>query len=174
MIFDLLIKIYCTPENIIALILNICAIIAMCFIFKSFGEKWWKSLVPLYSNFILYKHTWLFGWYFLIEFFFDLAYAKSISMIKKHIIFNVFETIKYYLEYEKLNVDINVMLIISCLICFLITYVIIFILKRVTYWKLCNKLNVNLLLKIGTMIIPDIFLLIDIIYHNKKQKIKIT
>ena len=172
MITDLLIKIYVTPENIIGLILNICAIVAMCFIFQSFGEKWWKSFIPIYSNFILYKFLWGYGFLFVIELILDIINMRSLSIAKKHIFGNLFDIIKELIQTKQLNLDIieiNYILLIVCVLVFCITYCCIFIFKRITYWKLCNFYKLNLFFKIGTFIIPDLFLLIDYLYYKHKN-----
>ena len=56
--FDLIVKLFLTPENIIGIIFNTLNILTFCFIFKELKEKWWKSLIPIYSTYILYKHLW--------------------------------------------------------------------------------------------------------------------
>ena len=49
-------------------------------LFKKFGEKSWKSLVPFYNTYLLYKHTWsrkAFWFYMLSSVLFNLAQVTS-------------------------------------------------------------------------------------------------
>ena len=49
-------------------------------LFKKFGEKSWKSLVPFYNTYLLYKHTWsrkAFGFYMLSSVLFNIAQTAS-------------------------------------------------------------------------------------------------
>ena len=45
-------------ENVWGLIWSIITAVCMCLIFLAWGEKWWKSLVPFYGTYIIYKNTW--------------------------------------------------------------------------------------------------------------------
>ena len=48
--------------DFVSLLLNLVAVILMVIaewkLFKKFGEKSWKSLVPYYNSYIMYKHSW--------------------------------------------------------------------------------------------------------------------
>ena len=154
-------KIILTPENIIGIILNIIALIDMCFIFTLFKEKWWKSLIPFYNIYILYKHTWNNKYICFIEIISLLLNSKFLSFIRKDIFISIYECIKALIEQESFYLDLNYGKIFIFLIFYIITYLIVFIFKRITYWKLCSKMQLNIFLKILTFIVPDICLLID-------------
>ena len=99
MLFDLFLKYVVTPENVLGLIWSTVTTICMCLIFCAWQEKWWKSLIPFYGNYLIYKHTWKkFKWLFLVEIGFDTLAAKSTSFMKKHIVNNVFYTVKTYIK----------------------------------------------------------------------------
>ena len=49
-------------------------------LFKKFGEKPWKSLVPYYNSYLLYKHSWsrkIFWVYFISSTAFDISQGVS-------------------------------------------------------------------------------------------------
>ncbi|WP_310603953.1 DUF5684 domain-containing protein [Anaerosporobacter sp.] len=50
---------------LIGFVIAILEIVAMWTIFTKAGEKGWKSIVPIYNVYMLYKITWGNGWYFL-------------------------------------------------------------------------------------------------------------
>ena len=172
MLFDLFVKFWLTPENILGLLWNIIMIVGMCLIFCAWQEKWWKSLIPFYGTYIVYKHTWQKQkWLFLVQIFFDVLGAKCLSGAKKHLTTNLLYTIRTYIETEQLDVDISVPRLVICIILFLISAVITFILTRVTYMKVCSSLQIeNLLLKIGTFFLPQIFLVVDYICYKNADK----
>ena len=172
MLFNLFIKFWLTPENVIGLLWNILMIVGMCLIFTAWEEKWWKSLIPVYGTYIIYKHTWQSGkWLFAVQILFDVLGAKCLSTARKHITTNVIHTIKTYIETEQLDIDISVPRLIICMILFLISIVITFVLTRVTYMKVCGSLQIgNLLLKIGTFFIPHIFLVVDYVCYKNASK----
>jgi len=170
MLFDLVLKFWATPENIIGLALNIVMIVSMCFVFHAWGEKWWKSIMPLYGTYLLYKHTWKGKkWVFLITLFFNIVNARCLAFARKHIVTNIWHTIKIYIETEKLDIDISMEQLLVCLLAFLVSALISFLLTRITYMKVCGSLNINnVFLKIGTFILPEVFLLVDYIYYTNK------
>lgn len=43
-------------------------VIAFWKMFEKAGEEGWKSIIPLYNTYILYKLTWGNGWFFLLNF----------------------------------------------------------------------------------------------------------
>ena len=171
MLFDLIVKIFLTPENIIGIILNILGIISLCFIFKELNEKWWKSLIPIYNTYILYKNFWKHHCFFILEILFTFINTRCLCLIKKHLIDGIFYTIKYAINNKEFDSNINLIFLIIISLIFLISFFIIFIMKRITYLKICNKFNSNLLIKIGTIIIPDIFLLISVFIYKRKNNI---
>ena len=169
MLFDLILKCVVTPENILGLAWTFLTTTCMCLIFNAWNEKWWKSLIPFYGNYLIYKHTWKnLKWLFLIELIFSMIAAKCNSFTKKHIINNVFYTIKTYIQTEQLDISISPEQLFIYIVLFSISTAIVFILKRITYVKICSSLNIdNILLKIGTFIFPELFLLVDYIYYKK-------
>ena len=171
MLFDLFLKFVLTPENVLGLIWSTVTTICMCLIFCAWQEKWWKSLIPFYGNYLIYKHTWKkFKWLFLVEIGFDTLAAKSTSFMKKHIVNNVFYTVKTYIETRQLDIEISPEQLFICMVLLLVSAVIVFVLKRVTYMKICTSLNItNTLLKIGTFLLPEVFLLVDYIYYKRKE-----
>lgn len=172
--YEFLLKIILTPENIIGLILNLLNILSFCFIFKELGEKWWKSLIPIYSTYIIYKHLWKYKYLFTLEIIFNFINTQCVSIFKKYLIIEIIEVIKKYIKTQILDFDFNFSLLLVCSLCFFISYIIIFIMKRISYFKINKKLNSSLIIIIGTFIIPDIFLLISyLVYKNKKNKYKV-
>ena len=173
MLFDLFVKYFVTPENILALIWYMLTILCMCMIFHAWNEKWWKSLIPFYGNYLIYKHTWQgLKWLFVVELSFTLISAKCIKFMKKHIVHNLFITITTFLKTKQLDIDVSIPLLLLNLLIFCISAAIVFILKRITYVKICNTLNIdNIVLKIGTFIFPELFLMLDYLYYNKKSKV---
>lgn len=51
---------------VIGVIVLIIGIIALWKIFDKAGEEGWKSIIPIYNTYILFKITWGNGWYFLL------------------------------------------------------------------------------------------------------------
>ena len=51
---------------IIALAIAVITVVAQCKTFSKAGEKWWKGLIPVYSNWVLTKITGLAWWWFII------------------------------------------------------------------------------------------------------------
>lgn len=172
MILDLLTKIFITPENIIGLLLNITGIVGMCLIFTLFNEKWWKSIVPFYGTFVLYKHTWKrYSGAFATQTLFALLEICSMSFFKKHITRNLFYAVKSYIETEQWDLDISIPKLLIASALFILSTFIVWIFGLITYVKICNKLNVkNVLLIIGVLFFPDIFLIITYLYYKRKNR----
>lgn len=175
MLSDFLIKMFVTPENIFGLIWDIISIVGMCFIFHAWKEKWWKSLIPFYSTFLIYKHTWArYKLLFCVQMSFELMNMVSSKLFKKHITNNLLDTVKNFFETQTFDIDISVTYLLVFGSLMLISMIAIFVMTRITYWKICDSLEIrNLFLKIGTFILPQIFLIVDYIYVSKKNaKIK--
>ena len=67
-------------SNLLSIVSIILIIVAEWKLFKKFGEKPWKSLVPYYNAYILYKHSWskkAFWIYFLSSTLFDICHGIS-------------------------------------------------------------------------------------------------
>lgn len=173
MLFDLLLKIFLTPENVIGLLWSIATTVCMCFIFKAWKEKWWKSLIPVYGTYLIYKNTWKrWKWLFLLELLFHLLTMKCTSFMKKHIVYNIFYTVKTYLETEKIDLDISVEKMMVCMLLLLMNGFVVFILKRVTYVKICTSLSIhNAFIKIGAFLFPQIFLFVVYIIFARRQTV---
>lgn len=52
---------------VLSLVLAILLIVARWKIYEKVGEEGWKSLIPFYSDYILYKIAWGNGWLFLLQ-----------------------------------------------------------------------------------------------------------
>lgn len=51
---------------LISLIITIASIAGLWKIFEKSGLEGWKSIIPVYSSYCLFKITWGNGWYFLL------------------------------------------------------------------------------------------------------------
>lgn len=172
MLWNLILDAIITPENVIRFILNILMLVAMCLIFKAWNEKWWKSLIPFYGTYIIYKHTWkkrkLF---FVIQLVLELINKRSLSVMRKHIIINIIDTVGEFIETQNVEIDISVSTLLICIILFLISALVLFILTRITYLRVCDSLNINnTLIKVGTFLIPELFLGISYTYWKRREK----
>ncbi len=172
MISDLLMKFLVTPENVLGLIWSTVTIVCMCLVFHAWQEKWWKSLIPFYGTYLIYKNTWKqWKWLFLVEIMFNTIGAKCMSFSKKYVVQNVIHTMQSYIETKQLDIQVQTEQLIICIVLFIISTVIVFVLKRVTYVKVCSSLGMHhLLLKIGTFILPEIGLLLTYICFRRKNK----
>lgn len=75
------------------------------------------------------------------------------------------------METEQIAIDISVEKLLICLVLATISSLIVFVLTRITYMKVCDSLLIgNIWLKIGTFLIPEIFLLVDYFYYKNKMK----
>jgi len=172
MILDFLMKILITPENVIGVVLNVLGIVGMCLIFTLWDEGWWKSLVPIYGTYVLYKHTWShYIGAFVAQTLFALGKMWSLSFSKKHVTSNLFQAVKDYFETGQFNLDISISQLLIAIAVFLICLLITWIFRLVTYWKICDKLFIrNPLFKIGVVLFPNIFLLIIYVYYKRKNR----
>lgn len=172
MLFDIFVKLWVTPENILGIVWSIVTIVGMCLIFHAWQEKWWKSLIPFYGTYLIYKNAWKERkWLFFVQMLFDLISMISSKFMKKHLKNNLFAAIKTYIETEKVDIDISVPYLLICAIILLISVVVVFLLTRITYWKICDSLGVkNVFLKLGTFIVPQVFLIVDYVYVKKRDK----
>lgn len=67
----------------ISLAMAILLIVAMWKIFVKAGEAGWKSLIPLYNEYILFKIAWGNGWLFLLLLVPCLGFVVNILMLWK-------------------------------------------------------------------------------------------
>ncbi len=56
-----------TEYGVFTVVLAILLIIAYWKIFEKAGEPGWKSIIPLYSTYTMYKMVFSSGWFFLLE-----------------------------------------------------------------------------------------------------------
>lgn len=172
MLWNLILDILITPENVIGFILNISMLVAMCLIFAAWKESWWKSLIPFYSTYIIYKHTWKNRkLLFIVQLVLELVNKRSVSVMRKHIITNVIDAAGEFFDTGKANIEISVSTLVVCIILFLLSALVLFILTRITYLRICDSLNVNnALIKVGVFILPEIFLTITYIFYKRREK----
>ncbi len=171
MLFDIFVKLWVTPENIIGIAWSIVTIVGMCLIFHAWQEQWWKSLIPFYGTYLIYKNAWKeHKWLFFVQMIFDLLSMLSAKFMKKHLTSNLFAAIKTYMETEKIDIDISVPYLLICACILLISMLVVFLLTRITYLKVCDSLGIkSLLLKVGTFLVPQVFLIVDYVYVRKKK-----
>lgn len=172
MVWNLIVDAVITPENIIGFILNLSMLVAMCLVFVAWKESWWKSLIPFYGTYIIYKHTWKRRkLLFILQLVLELVNKRSLSVMRKHILTNIIDTVGEFIDTQKFAVDISVSTVIICLILFLVSGLVLFILTRITYLRICDSLDVNnTLIKVGTFLIPEVFLGITYIYWRRREK----
>ncbi len=172
MTWELLLRYIFSPERIVGIVWDFLPLIAMCFIFHAWNEKWWKCLIPVYGNYISYKHTWRYPFIVLsVKILFDILQSYSIRFIRKHIVGNVLQAIVEFIKTGEIQFTIDMEQILFYLILGLICGFITFIIARCTYAKVCKSLEFNNgWLMVGTFIIPEIFLLVDYVCWRKNKK----
>lgn len=67
--------------NVLYLFSVIVMIIAEWKLFKKFGEKPWKSLIPFYNTYLVYKYTWKKSafWYYIVSY---LTFSTCLAISK--------------------------------------------------------------------------------------------
>lgn len=172
MLFDIFVKFWVTPENVLGIVWSIVTIVGMCMVFHAWQEKWWKSLIPFYGTYLIYKNAWKERkWLFFVQMLFDLLSMISSKFMKKHLKNNLFAAIKTYIETETIDIDINVPYLLICVIILLISMFVVFLLARITYWQICDSLGIkSIILKVGTFIVPQVFLIVDYVYVKKQMR----
>lgn len=169
---DLLLNFLLDWSNILLLIFNILITFEMCFIFHAWNEKWWKAIIPYYSTYIIYKHTWKkLYWIFFVQLTFDFLSIISGYVIRKNIMANLKETIFTYVDSSEFVLDfIDGEAMLLYILIFCIGSVITVILSRITYMKICDTLSITSeFLKVFTFLFPDLFILIDYVYYLYKK-----
>ncbi len=171
MLFDIFVKLYVTPENVMGILWNVITIVGMCLVFRAWQECWWKSLIPFYGTYLIYKHAWKeHKWLFFLQMLFDFLNMTSTKFMRKHVTNNLFEAVKTYMETKTIDIDISIPYLLICGVLVLISTLILFFLTRITYVKICDSLGIqSLLLKVGTFIVPQVFLIVDYVYVMKKM-----
>ena len=172
MIIGLLIRLWATPENVLGLCMDVAAIVAMCFIFTAWKEKWWKSLVPFYGTYIIFKNVWRKRkWLFFVSITLNIVSSRCVAFFRKHLIIDLIDTIKTYIETEQLSVEIDLRQLLICILIYLVSVIISFVITRISYLKICESLQINnVLLKIGTFLFPQVFLFADYVTWRMKHK----
>ena len=93
--------------------------------------------------------------------------------MRKHLTNNLFATIKTYMETGTIDIDISVPYLLICVLVLLLSMFVVFFLTRITYVKICDSLGIqSLLLKVGTFIVPQVFLIVDYVYLMGKREMK--
>ena len=171
MIFNLILKFIATPVNIIGFIWSIASTICICLIFSAWKEKWWKSLIPFYGQYIIYKHTWKsLKWLFVAELVLNTAGSKCRTVIKADIGGGIFDIIRNCIKNGQIDTNIDFGKILVLFLVSAICMLIVFLLQRVTYARICISLGFsNTLLIIGTFLLPQIFLWV-VYYKYVKMK----
>ena len=172
MLLDIFLNIWATPENIISLILRIALTAGLCLIFAAWGEKWWKSLIPFYGTYLLYRHTWVRGrWLFILQILLDMAGAWCAHTLSRSLVGGLLETIQFYARTGEFAVDISVRQLLLWLMVWAVCAFCVFLLTRITYLKICGSLGLESgVLKVGTFLFPQMFLLIDYVCWRKKSR----
>jgi hypothetical protein len=171
-IFKLIIRIF-GGANIVLAILNI---VIYIIIFKYYKEKIWKVFIPIYNTYILYKHTWNNDKIFLIPTLSLAISSFSLSKLKRIVLNGGIGILSNLIKKQELlnGLDINGASMLTMTILFLgfiLLYLIFFIFQRITFWRVGSEWNGNIVLKVGIIFLPQIFLLfIYILYCLKKIK----
>ncbi|MEE1100930.1 MAG: hypothetical protein U0K86_05555 [Agathobacter sp.] len=106
----------------------------------------------------------------MVEIMLNFLSAKCGSFIKKYVIRNLFYTSKKFINTDNWDIDISVEKMLICMLFLVISTLGVFVLKRVTYLKICASLSIqNIFLKIGTFLFPQIFLLVDYAVFYKRR-----
>lgn len=167
---DFLLKIFLSPENILGIVLNLLNLVAICVVFSEVGVSWWKALIPIYSTYVSYQSFWKHKWFCLLEFAFLLIDSRCAAIIRKNIIVDVFEFFATLIEKQTLEVDVNIPLLILCILGSILAAIAIFVMKRMTYYKIGQKLEYSAGKIILGMISP-IFFLVFVLWGRWKKRI---
>lgn len=155
---DLLLDIFLSPENILGMLVNLLNLVAICVVFSEVGVSWWKALIPFYSTYLLYRNFWKYRWFCLLEFAFLLIDSRCTAIIRKNIIVDVIEFFRTLIENQTLEMDVNIPLLILCIVGSMLASFAVFVMKRMTYYKIGKKLEYNAFKIILGMISPICFL----------------
>ncbi len=176
MLLDLLVRYILTPERILGLVWDILPIIGMCLVFSAWKEEWWKCLTPLYGTYIIYKHTWKKSvTMFLVKMFLDATGTVSMAYARKHVTKNLISAVMELAKNGNLQLGIDVEKVIWCVVIAAVAGLVAWILTRVTYTKVCDSLGINSTgLKIGTFLLPEIFLIVNYMCYKKQEKREVS
>lgn len=170
--FDFLVKLFITPENVVGVILKLTDIIGMCLIFTIFNIKWYKALIPFYDKYLIYnevfKHKWI---CFIFNIIFTGIHTRCLILFKKHLFQNLITFIKMK-DISTINIDLWYLIIL--IVIEIVSFIILFIFERICNYRIVKRLNINIFFQIGTFLCPNIFLFIDAIWyksHNLNKEI---
>ena len=132
-------------------------------VFEKAGIDGWKSLIPFYGTYLLYRHTWVRGrWLFILQILLDMAGAWCAHTLSRSLVGGLLETIRFYARTGEFAVDISVRQLLLWLMVWAVCAFCVFLLTRITYLKICGSLRLESgVLKVGTFLFPQMFLLID-------------
>lgn len=128
-----------------ALIFYILIIIAWWKIFSKAGEKGWKSLIPIYNVYIIFKISGIKGWF----------WYNLIIVIACSIITGVAGGIQYNENFEIVGKPSMVAIIAT-----LFSYIFSFIVTIYMNYKLAKAFNKGIGYTLGLILLPNIFTLI--------------
>jgi len=128
-----------------ALIFYIMIIIAWWKIFSKAGEKGWKSLIPIYNVYIIFKISGIKGWF----------WYNFIIVIACSIITGVAGGIQYNENFEIVGNPSMVAIIAT-----LFSYIFSFIVTIYMNYKLAKAFNKGIGYTLGLILLPNIFTLI--------------
>ena len=167
--FELFLKIFASPEDIIGIIFEVLHIVTICFLCIEFKEFWWKAFIPFYNVYLLYKHSWKYKWFFIFEYLFLILQAKSFKLIKGEVILNILDLAKDIFGKRELEINFNLELVLICLFLTFIFGFLVFLIRRITYIKIAKKFNYNVVQMICVIISP-IFFFFFIMWKKYKNK----
>ena len=101
----------------------------------------------------------------------DMAGAWCGHAIGRSLVGGLLETIRLYVRTGEFAVDISVGQLVLWLMVWAVCVFCAFLLTRITYLKICGSLRLESgVLKVGTFLFPQIFLLIDYMCWRKKRR----
>ena len=169
---ELILKIWVTPENVLDLLLQIALLAATGLIFHAWQEKWWKCLIPFYGTYVLYSHAWeRKKWLFGVQVLASVGAAVSAWQVKRNVRGSVFDAALLYARTGELDWEVNWTALLLWGLLAAVLALVGFVLTRITYLKVCGSLGVeNIFLKIGTFLLPEVFLLANYIVWARSQR----
>lgn len=166
--FDFLIKVFITPENVAGVILRLCDVIGMCFIFSIFQIKWYKSLIPFYDKYLIYgkvfQHKWL---CFISNLIFMFLNMRCLILVKRHLFMNVISFLRTR-EFSSIEIDVTYLIIL--LVLEIISVLVLFVFERVCNYRIVKRLQLGTFFQVGTFICPGVFLLVDAIFYRRHNR----
>ncbi len=131
-----------SAASTISAVLFLAALAAKYMLFIKMGEEGWKSLIPFYNRYLLYKRCWNGSYYFIALFMFIPAVVLGVS---SYIIYN-----------GGYGYSFGIVLGILAVI----TAMVPFIMNLVLSYKISKAFGHGLLFTVGYLIMTDIFTII--------------